>query len=57
MHVGLRPPLDGDEITANHRGLRGVFHSGTHTLYEHNHEGVQDQAASFITEKLRRVRP
>lgn len=45
--------LDGDEIATNHRGLRGLIHSGTHTLYEHNHEGVQDQAAAFISERLR----
>ena len=49
--------LDGDEIAATHIGLRGLVHSGTHTLYEHNHEGVQDQAASFITGKLRSARP
>src|ERR1019366_4531602 len=39
--------LEGDEIVANHTGLRGLLQSGTHTLYERNHEGVQDQAASF----------
>jgi hypothetical protein len=44
--------LDGDEIAANHLGLRGLFRSGTHTLYEHNHESVQDLAAAFIAEKL-----
>jgi hypothetical protein len=49
--------LDGDEIAATHIGLRGLVQSGTHTLYEHNHEGVQDQAASFITGKLRSARP
>jgi len=45
--------LEGDEIAANHAGLRGLFQSGTHTLYERNHEGVQDQAATFILERLR----
>jgi len=44
--------LDGDEIAANHKGLRGLVRSGTHTLYEHNHERVQDQSASFISEAL-----
>jgi pimeloyl-ACP methyl ester carboxylesterase len=49
--------LEGDEIVANHTGLRGLLQSGTHTLYERNHEGVQDQAASFISERLRNVNP
>jgi hypothetical protein len=48
--------LEGDEIVANHTGLRGLLQSGTHTLYERNHEGVQDQAASFILERLRSVK-
>ncbi len=45
--------LDGDEIAANHKGLRGLFRSGTHTHYEHNHDGVQDQAASFVSQRVR----
>ncbi len=44
--------LNGDEIAASHQGFRGLFHSGTHTLYEHNHDRVQDQAASFIAQSL-----
>jgi hypothetical protein len=44
--------LDGDEIAANHTGLRGLFRSGTHTLYEHDHDQVLSQAASFISERL-----
>jgi len=47
--------LDGDEIAANHNGLRGLIRSGTHTLYEHNQDGVQDHAAAFIVERLRSV--
>jgi hypothetical protein len=47
--------LEGDEIAANHTGIQGLLQSGTHTLYEQNHEGVQDQAASFISERLRNV--
>jgi pimeloyl-ACP methyl ester carboxylesterase len=49
--------LDGDEIAANHTGLRGLRHSGTHTLYEHNEDRVQDRAAWFITEKLEAGQP
>jgi hypothetical protein len=44
--------LDGDEVSANHSGLRGLFRSGTHTLYQHNRNGVQDQAALFIANRL-----
>ncbi len=49
--------LDGDEIAANRTGLRGLRHSGTHTLYEHNEDRVQDRAAWFITEKLEEGQP
>lgn len=47
--------LEGDEIVANHTGFLGLLQSGTHTLYEQNREGVQDLAASFISERLRNV--
>jgi pimeloyl-ACP methyl ester carboxylesterase len=44
--------LEGDEISANHVGMRGIFRSGAHTLYARNEDGVVDLAAGFIADQL-----